>query len=226
MGQVELINIGTQSYDIGRAALFYGPQWDGSGDLLTTLQHLGNTEGEFNFEPNEEFSALTIPENMGPAVLKKYVTGAAPTAEIGVFVNPTSLPVFSPTGAGSLGNMRQRRVKRYTLWVVPEQLFLKADSNGVEQEVEIALSGGVWTKDGQPFTPEDTRLFQLSLFGWDVHFERAAPIYRHEDGGKSLRTITIHFLQDLTKPDGHQIATVGAELAASEIDLEGVGTSS
>lgn len=221
MGQASLINVASQTYDIGRAAIYAGDYWDGTGDLLTTLTHIGNTEGEVNIEANEEYSMLTIPENMGPAALKKYVTGAAPSATLGVFVNPASLGLFSPTGQGSLGNMRQRRVKERTLWIVPEQLFIKPDGSGVEQEVELDLTGGVWTKDGDAFTAEDTRLFNLSIFGWKAHFERALPIYRHEDGGKSLREITIHFLQDLTKPDGHQILTVGAELAASGIDLEG-----
>ncbi len=221
MSDISLTNIASQTYDIGRAAIFAADYWDGSGDLIASLTHIGNTEGEASIEPNEEYSALTIPENLGPAALKKYVTGAAPSFTVGVFVSPAGLALFSPTGSGSLGNMRQRRVKERTIWIVPEQLFIAPDGNGIEQEVELTLSGGVWTKDGNAFSAEDTRLFNLSVFGWKTHFERALPVYRHEDGGKSLREITVHFLQDLDKPDGHQLLTVGADLAASGINLEG-----
>jgi len=224
MPDVSLINIEAQTYDIGRAAIFACNYWNGEGNLFASLQHIGNTEGEASIEPNEEYSALTLPENLGPAALKKYVTGAAPSFSVGVFVNPNSLSLFTPTGAGSMGNMRQRRVKERTIWIVPEQLFIAPDGNGVEQEVDISYDGAAFQKNGQGFSEEDNRLFGLSVFGWKVHFERAMPVYRHEDGGKSLREITVHFMQDLTKPDGHQILTVGAELEGSGVSLGGASS--
>lgn len=224
MSTANLLDIATQTYDIGRAAIFRADYWNGGSDLLAQLTHLGNTEGEVNPTGNEEFSMLTIPENLGPAALKVYVTGAFPGFETGMFVNPTLLPILSPTGSGSIGNTRQRRVKEHTLWIVPEQLFIKPDSNGIEQEVTLDLTAGVWTKDGEPFTAEDTRLFGLSSFVWRAYFERAMPVYRHEDGGKSLQQVSVKMLQDLDKPNGHQILTVGADLATSGIDLEGASS--
>jgi hypothetical protein len=92
---------------------------------------------------------------------------------------------------------------------------------GVQEEVPVTLTGGVWEKDGAAFTTEDQRLFDLSVFFWKVHFERAMPVYRHEDGGKALRQVTVHAMPDLTKPDGHLIWTMGSDLAGSAIDLEG-----
>lgn len=225
MTDVSLLNLQDQAYDIGRAAVLRAPYWDGESELLASLTHMGNTEGEVAPEANSEFSTLTLPENLGPAPLKKYLTGEAPTFELNLFVNPALLAILSPTGSASGGNTRQRRVIEHTLWIVPEQLFLKKNLDGTESEVDIGYAGGVWTKDGQPFTAEDTRLFNLGTFWWRVHFERALPVYRHEDGGKSLRSVMVHSMPDLTKPDGHQLWTMGSALAASGIDIEGATSS-
>lgn len=226
----ELINIASQAYDIGRAAIFRAPYWDGTTNLFddlldTRFQHLGNTEGEIAFAPNAEYSSLMIPENLGPGVLKKYLTGFAPTAEFGMFPSPTLSPILSPTGAASGGNTRQRRVKLHTLWIAPEQLFIKPNAvTNIEEEVEVTVAAGVWSKDGEAFTAEDQRLFDMSIFIWMADFTQMMPTYRHEDGGKSLTTVTLSALQDLTKAEGHQIWTMGSELVASGIDLEAAGS--
>lgn len=222
MGQVNLSNLQAQAYDIGRAAVFRAEYWDGTTDLMAEVAHLGNTEGEITPESGAEFSSLMLPENLGPAPLKVYLTGEAPTFEFGLFMNPALAAIASPTGTRSGGTTRQRLVSEHTLWIAPEQLFLKRNpTTNIEEEVEIALAGGVFTKDGDPFTAEDQRLFDLSLFVWRGYFERALPTYRHEDGGKALRSIIFHAMPDLSKPEGFNLWMMGADLADSGIDLEG-----
>jgi len=227
MADTTLIGIFQQLYDVGRAALFlqgtgaYPSEtfayWDGADPI--SLLHAGNTEGEIVPAANAEYSTLTLPENTGPAPIKKYLTGEAPTFEFGVFADLRTLRIFSPTGASTGGQMRQRRVKEHTIWVAPEQLFLKKNTDGTETEVEVDPIAG--TKDGSPFEAADQALFDLSTFFWKVHFERAMTPYRHADGGKSLMQVTCHVLADFTKPDGNQLWTLGGDLDAAGISLGG-----
>lgn len=227
MADTSLLGIFQQLYDVGRAALLLSGSgtyptedfevWNGTDPI--TFRHAGNTEGEIVPASNAEYSTLTLPENTGPAPIKKYLSGEAPTFEFGVFADMRQLRIFSPTGSASGGQMRQRLVKRHTLWLAPEQLFLKLETDGTFSEVEvdpIAL-----TKDGQAFGTEDQKLFDLSTFFWNVHFERAMTPYRHADGGKSLMSVTCHILADFDKPDGHQLWTLGGDLATSGISLGG-----
>lgn len=229
MSDVTLLPIFSQAYDVGRAALLLANPgtptpsddtigyWDGSAPIV--LDHAGNTEGELVPASNAEFSTLTLPENTGPAPIKKYLTGEAPTFSFGVFASLRSLRIFSPTGSASGGQSRQRRVKEHTLWLAPEQLFLKHNTDGTEEEV--AVDPIALTKDGGAFSAEDQRLFDMSTFFWKVHFERATVPYRHGDGGKALAQVTCHVLADFEKPDGHELWTLGGDLATSGIDLNG-----
>lgn len=227
MADITLLPIFSQEYDIGRPVLLLNKNgtppndewgyWEATGEI--NLQYPGNTEGELVPAANAEYSTLTLPENTGPAPIKKYLTGEAPTFEIGVFASYEQLMIYSPTGSASGGQMRQRKVREHTLWVAPEMLFLQEQTNGTFTEVTVDPVLG--TKDGSPFSTEDQRLFDLSTFFWKVHFERSMPAYRHADGGKSLMTITCTVLADFTKPDGHQLWTVGGDLATSGISLLG-----
>src|SRR5688500_13364321 len=226
-----LIDPAGQTYDIGRGAVFFNEDvtdpdnpipeyWDGTGP--TSFQHIGNTEGEMNLTPNDEYSILTLPENTGPGEHEAYISGAGPTFNLGVFVNPIQLRRFSPAGGASAGTRYPRRTRKNTLWVAPLQLFLAEDpATGIQDEVDVAYSGGVWTKDGQPFTAEDQRLFDMSVFLWRVRTGRLTPIYRYEDGGKALQQIPVTVMHDFTKPDGHQLYTWGFDLETSGIDLDG-----
>lgn len=227
MPDITLLPIFSQSYDIGRPILLFNKNgtppdddfgyWDGADAIA--LAYPGNTEGELVPASNAEYSVLTLPENTGPAPIKKYLTGEAPTFEVGVFASLTMLRLFSPTGSASGGQQRQRRVKEHTLWVAPEQLFLKKNADGTETEVVVDAVNR--TKDGEPFSDEDQRLFDLSTFFWKVHGERSMANYRHADGGKSLMPVTVTVMADFTKPDGNQLWTLGADLIAAGIDLGG-----
>lgn len=220
---MQLLDILAQQYAIGRAAIIRAPYWDGTTDFLTGAAHIGNTEGPIEPEPNSERSTLTLPENTGPGILEEYETGSAPTFDFGIFPSPSALALFSATNSASAGNKRQRKTRKHTLWIVPEQLFIASDEEtGVDEEVAVTYINGVWQKDGGAFSTEDTRLFNLSIFLWRVSFSRVMPAYRHEEAGKSLKTVEGMVLVDTTKPDGHMLWTIGADLAGSEIDLNGV----
>lgn len=211
---MQLTDVATQKYDIGRSAIFRAPVFDGTFNLFDMFEHIGNTEGQVDLAMNPEYSELTLPETSGPAALKRYLTGEKPTFELGVFPNPDNIKIFSPTGRGSAGQKRRRAVVEHCLWIVPEQLFLKPDENGNEQEVEVTHTfAGGFLKDGVALTAEEQVLLDLSIILWRCDFGRATPLYKHEDGGKSLRSVPVSVQQDLTKPDGCQLMLVVGELA-------------
>lgn len=227
---MELTSLATQRYDIGRAAVFvYGhvsndvltpAVWDGSDALFANLHHLGNTEGEVVFEANPENSDLTI-EATGPAILKRYLSGESPEFELGVYPNPENMRIFSPTGFASAGVMRRRRVREQTIVVIPEELFVGTDENGNPVEVPLTYVGGEFLKDGDPLTNDEQDLADMITIGWKATFGRATPAYRHEDGGKSLRTVPVAMLQDFDKPNGAQLWLVMFESEIFDVNLEG-----
>lgn len=227
MADISLLPIFSQTYDVGRAALLLSgtgtfptetpAYWDGTDPI--SFFHLGNTEGEMVPTANSEWSTLTLPENTGPAPIKTYLTGHAPTFTLNGFADPRICRLLSPTGVASGGNSRQVSVLYNTLWVAPEQLFLKQVAGQPDEAVvvdPIAL-----TKDGQAFTDEDTRLFGLSTFFWRVYFEVTMIPYRHENGGKGNMESTCHVCFDANKPEGHQLWTTGDSLLTSGISLGG-----
>lgn len=229
MADFDLLPIFQQEYDVGRASLWLAGSgtfpnevpayWDGASPI--EFFHLGNTEGEMVPAANSEYSTLTLPENAGPAPIKSYLMGHAPTFAMNGFASPRMCRLISPTGVASGGNSRQVRVLENTLWVAPEQLFLQQTAGQPDEAVQVLYSGGVWTKDGQPFTAEDQRLFDMSVFFWKVYFEVLMTPMRHENGGKSNVEFTCHVMMDTDKPEGHQLWTTGATLADSGIELDG-----
>lgn len=222
---MELKNISEERFDIGRAAILRAPAWDGSTDLFDAMEHIGTTEGPVEIEPNEEYSDLTI-EVTGPAILKRYLSGESPSFDLGIFPDPEKLALFSPTGTGSAGVTRRRLVAAHTLWLVAEELFLADDGTGRFVEVPVTYAGGVFLKDGSALTAAEQELVDMSIIIWKAQFGRATPRYAHEDGGKSLRTVPVQVLQDLTKPQGCQLYLLLSELEDYEydIDLEGSGS--
>jgi hypothetical protein len=215
--------VGNQDYDIGKSVIFQvNPTWNGSDDLFASLTHIGTTEGDVEMAMNPTYSELTLPESSGPAALIRYLTGERPTFKIGVFPNPDNLKIFSPTGTGSAGQERQRRVKEYTLWIVSEQLFLATDPvTGVVGIVPVTFDGSVFKKDGNDLTAAEQRLVDMSMLIWRADFERLAPKYHHADGGKSIVDVTVTCQQDFTKPDGCQIALMVGEAELFGVDFVG-----
>jgi hypothetical protein len=207
-----LTSINSQKYDIGRVAIFGVPGgWDGVTNFFDEAVHYGNTEQAVDPQPNPEYSEMTI-EATGPAALKRYLSGERPEFELGVFPNPANMALMSPTGRGSAGHSRRPRVYEHTLWLVAEELFIKY-TNGQPSEVPVVYSGGVFLKDGQALTADEQALVDVSMLVWRADFSRLAPLYQHEDGGKSLKTVTVTVQQDLEKPEGCQLYLVVGELA-------------
>lgn len=207
------VALNSQKYDIGRCVVFYAdPYWTGTTNLFASggpLTHLGTTEGEVAIAPNPAYSNLTI-EPTGPAILKRYITGTAPTFTLGLFPDLDKMAAVSPTGIVSMGFERQRLAKALTLWIAPEELFLKPDAAGNPLPVSVVLTAGVWLKDGIALTTEEERLLNLSSLCWKCDLSPWTITYRHEDGGKSLASVDVTVQHDFDKPEGcQQILALG-----------------
>ena len=231
---MELRDISTERFDIGRAAIFshgevdeYGvstySEWDGTTNLFDNLVHIGTTEGEVDIAANEEYSDLTI-EVTGPAILKRCLAGESPSFDVGLFPDPDKMKAFSPTGTASSGTSRRRLVKVHTLWIVPEELFLADDGTGRFVEVPVTFASGVFLKDGNALTTAEQELVDMSSVIWKAQFGRLTPRYNHDEGGKSLKTLPVQVLQDLTQPEGCQLILVMAEADEFGLDFEPEGS--
>jgi len=221
---MQLLAANTQRYDIGRAAIWRRTVWDGTDNLFDDFVHIGNTEGAIDIAVNPEYSELTLPETSGPAAIKRFLAGEHPEFELGIFPSEAGLALFTPTARGTAGLERRRTAREHTLWIVPEELFLKRDAGGNMVEVEVTYEIGEFLKDGLPLTAEEQLLVDMSMVIWRADFSRSTPLYRHEDGGKSLRSVTVRAQQDFTKPDGAQLYLIMGELGDfPDIGIEPLG---
>lgn len=221
-----LLDLSAQRYDIGKAAVFYAPYWDGSGNLISALANIGVLEGPIAPTTNETYSDLKLDEQTGDGIVKRTVKGSSPSFEVGVFPSTTALSVCSATGSASGGTSRHRAVKEWTIWVVPEALLLKKNATtGIYEPVAITFDGADFLKDGEALSVEDQELFDQSRFYWKGHWSSFIPPMQADDGGKSLGKSTWTSMLDFTKPEGHMLYTTGADLAASGIDVGGSSSS-
>ena len=211
---MELNDLRDQSYDVGRVAHFFtDPAWDGTTNLFAAdgpLEYLGATMGEFRWTPNAEYQELTVPELLGPAALKRYLTGTRPTATFRGFPTLAFMRAVSPIGVASLGHERQRLAKTFTIFSVPEALLLKPDANGFMKKVPLVLTAGVWLKDGVALTTAEEELLYLSSLAWKVDCTPATPLYRWEEGGRSDIELELVAQTDLDRPEGcNQVLHLG-----------------
>jgi hypothetical protein len=217
---INLLDLTEQLRAIGRGVvLIHSPYDGGAWDFATEieLEHLGDTEGDIEPAVEEEYSELTLPELTGPRAHERYLDGETVALTIPLyFADPDLRRVVSPTGSASAGNQRQRKVREYTLCVMPEQLFLDDEGN----RVTVAFSAGSWTKGGQALTAHEIELLGMSLWFWRGSFTRALPSFSHADGGKSVTPVEFSIMHASLAPEGHHAWTVG-DPADAEIDLEG-----
>ena len=210
MPTFSLVALRDQLRAIGRGSVFYGDQWDGTGAI--ELTHLGDTEGEISMERNDEYSDMRLPELTGPAVHDRFYSGEDPQVTIPLYLaDPSLRAIISPTGSASAGYERRRRVKEYTLWIVPEEFLFDAALNagdGGYGTVTIAPTG-IWQVGGVALTARAQELLGLGVWLWRGHFQMPNFAFRHEDAGKAVDPVTFQVMQDLSKPDGHQLYTLG-----------------
>jgi len=211
---MDIGDIRDRKYDVGNCSIFIAdPAWDGTSKLFAAggpLVWLGAKSGRIEFAANPEYSELKLPEQLGPAALKRYLTGTRPTAKFSLYADLEVMKAISPTGVASLGFERQILAKPLTVWCVPEELFIKQGTSGFPEKVSVVLNAGNWEKDGSALTTEEERLLHLSQLIWKADFTPLMAPFQHEDGGVALADVEIVAQTDLDRPVGcNQILYLG-----------------
>lgn len=208
----------------GRGVVMYADKWDTTSPLV--MQQLGVTEGDITITPNGATAGLTIPELTGPAVHEFDYLGENPTIEIPLYLaDPALIRICSPSGSEHAGRSRRGPVKEYTLWVVPELLFLTTNDAGIVDDTHtLAFDGaGVWTVDASPLTDDQQRLLDASFWLWRAVFNR--PVRRFRGGAgddkKNIETVSTVAMHHPDLIEGHHIYTSGDPFAF-DIDLNGM----
>jgi len=221
-----LLDLETVLRQYGRGTVWYAvdesgdpAQWDGSSAI--SLAHLGDTEGDIVFTPNNIVATLTLPEISGGAVHDAIDTGENPTLEFPLFLaDPDLLPIVAPRGSASAGHIRVCDVAERTVVLFPEKLFNVA-GGCTYGTLAYTLATG-WTLEGVALTAAQETLLELSLWLWRGYFTRPASTFKggHGDDGKNIESVTFNCMMDASKPDGHRLYTRG-DPATATIDLEG-----
>lgn len=187
MPQFALTDYATQPISLGRAAVFVagplaGPfgYWDGTEPI--ELTHIGITEQEIVPPRDDQFSRLKLPEHTGGIALEAYHQGPGDDPQLTFNVvdgTPAAFELFSPRGKRSRGSRRQGVVKKHTLVLFPEALFVDADGD----ETSIAYTtADEWKIGGEDPTPRQLALLELSIWHWKVFFHSTSPVMQNEDG--------------------------------------------
>jgi hypothetical protein len=215
---MQLGDLDTTVFSIGKGAVFYADAWDFNSNLYTSLDFLGFTEGPVSVEKNETFNELTLPEYTGDAPHKRFVQGEGPVATIPLFTaDPELRAILSPTGGASGGRRRQQPVKEYTLVVLPEELFLDPATD-FQEDLVLAATGTGWTLGGDALSAEKDRLLNQSVWLWRGSFTKPPLRYQHEEGGKSVDEVTFTCMYQVAAPNGHRLYTIGDPYEA-DIDV-------
>ena len=207
----------------GRGVVFRAPLWTPETGSPIALTHLGDTEGDISIATNPELAALTTPELTGPAPHEMDYTGEAPTIELPLYLtSPELIALVSPTGLASGGRSRRSAPAEHTLVIFPEQMFLKADGDGVVQDYAVTYTAGVWKLNNVAFTAAQNALLGASFWAWRVVFP--TPPRRFLGGAgdarKNIETITASLLHHPTMIEGHHLYTIGDPFVVG-IDIEG-----
>lgn len=208
----------------GRGVVFYSRKWvPVEGPIV--MQQLGVTEGDIVVTPNGATAGLTLPELTGPIPHEFDYLGENPVIEVPLYLaDPALIAICSPSGSAHAGRSRRGPVREYSLWVVPEALFLSTDDDGIVTQLPLAFdNAGVWTVDGQPLDDEQQRLLEASFWIWRAVFNRPTRRFRGGAGDdkKNIETVSTQAMHHPNLPEGHHIYTSGDPFT-SGIDLNGM----
>ena len=229
MGITNLVDVPTGERHIGRGVVLYGPEWDGTTDLTASLTHLGDTEGEIVFDPQPSHVYLMTPELRGAGKLLGYEEGKDVVIDMPFFVgSPAMMAILDAVGTSHGGYTRRVPVTKFTIAIIPEELYYHAATKEYDAHIQVLPAGAV-TKSisgsGGPFvalTTDEERLFNLSLWIPSGHFIMPQSRFRHEDAGKAVETVRFQGLVNEALPNGYQQFFRGQSITDGDLDVTGI----
>jgi hypothetical protein len=223
MSNFTLLDVANVNASYGRGVVFYSPKWSPNEGSFQ-MNQLGVTEGDIVITPQEGVAGLTLPELTGPAIHEMDYLGENPKVDIPLYVaDPSLMAILSPSGSKDAGRSRRGPVKEYTLFVIPEAIFLTDDAVGIVSTHVLAFDPmGAWTIDGQPLTAAQEALLGVSFWLWRAFFNRPVRKFRGGagDAKKNIEVVSLAAMHHPDMPEGQHIYTTGDPFA-SGIDLNG-----
>ncbi len=151
---------------------------------------LGVTEGDIGLDEKYKFNDYVVPEWTGDTIHKRNVDGQTIQVTVPLIWGDSALyDSVSPTGSKGGGRSAPVPVSTKTVAIVP----LTEVSTG------LSYNGTSWA----PAAPVH------ALWIPRATFEPGNYAFKHADGGKVIRTITIHGMFDDTQPENHKVYTIG-----------------
>ena len=221
---LNLLDLASVVRSFGRGVVFYSDVWIPELGSPLALTHLGDTEGDIAVQTNPELNALTTPELTGPAKHEIDYTGEAPMVEIPLYLtDPALYAVISPANSKNAGRSRVSAVSEKTLVIFPEKLFLTGNPGDAISDVQISVTAGVWTKDGNALTAAETALLGQSMWFWRGLFNRPPRTFHGGTGDarKQIEACSFEVMHHPDMPEGHKLYTIG-DPTTQGIDLDGL----
>lgn len=164
-----------------------------TGDLLTTggLAVLGATEGELGVDEQFQMNNLTAPEWTGEAIHESNIDGSSIEVTVPLIMGDSALyDKISPYGTAGGGYSKPTPVVETGVFIV---------SRKEVPDAGLSLAGGTWA----PTAP----LHYVIIPRAYIMPGRFA--FKHQDGGKVIREVTIRAMFDDTRPEGGKLYTYG-----------------
>lgn len=207
-------------FAIGKGACFIQSVYDFDTNLTTRswtdvnsvsqtgFVYLGFTEGEIENTKNETFNGLTLPEYTGEVEHEANVSGERPEVTIPIFTaDPALAAILSATGSRGGGGKRQRPVQEYTLWILPEELFLDVSDPTLQEDLELTWDAveNQWELGGVALTSDQNELMDLGTIIWRGYFMKPRKRFRWEEAGKLVEPVTFRSMYQSLAPVGSRI---------------------
>lgn len=151
---------------------------------------LGITEGEIAVDEQFQTNDFTLPEWTGAAVHERKIDGQSISLNVPlIWGDPTLYDKVAPTAVKGGGHSRPQEVITKTVLIIPRG----------EVGDGLSYNGTVWS----PAAPDH------AIWLHRATFMPGGYAFKHADGGKVIRQVTIMPLFDNTKPEGQKLYTIG-----------------
>lgn len=151
---------------------------------------LGITEGELTVDEQFQYNDFKLPEWTGEAVHERNVDGQSISIAVPlVWGDPALYDKVAPLGVKGGGRSVPQAVETRTVLIVPRS----------EVGAGMSYDGATWA----PAAPTHAVWLHRACFAPGQY------AFKHADGGKIIRQITIMPMFDNTKPEGQKLYTIG-----------------
>lgn len=151
---------------------------------------LGITEGDLSVDEQFQYNDLKLPEWTGEAVHERKVDGQSISINIPlIWGDPALYDKVAPLGVKGGGRSVPVAVTTKTVLIIPRS----------EVGSGISLTAGTWA----PAAPTHAIWLHRACFAPGQYS------FRHGDGGKVIRQISVMPMFDNSKPEGQKLYTIG-----------------